>query len=151
MQPLWTPVDAGNQRSGARRGLPERTDPVHPHYLVERILAEREAMQARGLSAGERKLVTVLFADLAESTSLMRGLDPEDARLVIDPVLLLMMEAIHHFDGYVAKSLGDGILALFGAPVSQEDHAQRALYSALRMFEMLHRHNRAGRGGWPSG
>src|SRR5206468_11985503 len=62
-------------------------------------------------------------------------LDPEEARRLIDPVLALMMEAVHHYEGYVAQSLGDGIFALFGAPIAHEDHPQRALYAALRIQE----------------
>jgi class 3 adenylate cyclase len=76
-----------------------------------------------------------LFADLKGSTALIEGLDPEGARAIIDPALQLMMDAVHHYDGYVAQALGDGIFALFGAPLAHEDHPQRALYAALRMQE----------------
>ena len=92
-----------------------------PPHLSERILAEQAALQARGASGGERKTISVLFADMAGSTALIHGLDPEEVRQLIDPVLALMMEAVHHYEGYVAKSLGDGILALFGAPIAHED------------------------------
>ena len=108
-----------------------------PRHLAERILAEQEAMEARGNKAGERKTITALFADMAGSTALIHNLDPEDARRLIDPVVELMIDAVHHYEGYVAKSLGDGILALFGAPLAHEDHAQRALYAALRMQEAM--------------
>ncbi|MGE8452904.1 MAG: adenylate/guanylate cyclase domain-containing protein, partial [Pseudomonadales bacterium] len=81
-----------------------------------------------------------LFADMAGSTALIHDLDPEEARHLIDPVVALMMEAVHHYEGYVAKSLGDGILALFGAPIAHEDHPQRALYAALRMQDAMRRH-----------
>jgi class 3 adenylate cyclase/predicted ATPase len=108
-----------------------------PPYLVERIRAAQAEMEARGLADGERKTVTALFADMAGSTALIHELDPEDARRLIDPVLALMMEAVHHYDGYVAKSMGDGILALFGAPIANEDHPQRALLAALRMQEAM--------------
>ena len=80
---------------------------------------------------GERKTVTVLFADIKGSMELMRELDPEDARAIIDPVLQLMIAAVHRYDGYVAQSTGDGIFALFGAPFAHEDHPQRALHAAL--------------------
>ena len=90
-------------------------------------------MEARGETAGERKTVTALFADMAGSTALIHDLDPEEAHRLIEPVVALMMEAVHHYEGYVAKTLGDGILALFGAPIAHEDHPQRALYAALRM------------------
>jgi len=117
--------------------------PVHytPPHLAERIRAEQAAMEARGATAGERKTITALFADMAGSTALIHDLDPEEARRLIDPVVALMMEAVHHYEGYVAKSLGDGILALFGAPIAHEDHPQRALYAALRMQEAMRRHS----------
>ena len=69
---------------------------------------------------GERKTVTALFADIKGSTELMRDLDPEEARAIVDPVLQLMMAAVHRYGGYVAQSTGDGIFALFGAPVAQK-------------------------------
>ncbi|CAG2134632.1 hypothetical protein LMG31506_01416 [Cupriavidus yeoncheonensis] len=112
-----------------------------PRHLAERILAEQAAMEARGAPAGERKTITAIFADMAGSTALIRDLDPEEARRLIDPVVALMMEAVHHYEGYVAKSLGDGILALFGAPIAHEDHPQRALYAALRMQDAMRRHS----------
>ncbi|MEM5430373.1 adenylate/guanylate cyclase domain-containing protein [Cupriavidus oxalaticus] len=115
-----------------------------PPHLAERILAEQAAMEARGQADGERKTITALFADIAGSTALIQHLDPEDARNLIDPVVALMMEAVHHFEGYVAKFLGDGILALFGAPIAHEDHPLRALYAALRMQKAMHRHNERG-------
>ncbi|WP_454743014.1 adenylate/guanylate cyclase domain-containing protein [Cupriavidus necator] len=111
-----------------------------PPHLAERILAEQAAMEARGQAAGERKTITALFADMAGSTALIQDLDPEEARGLIDPVVALMMEAVHHYEGYVAKSLGDGILALFGAPIAHEDHPLRALYAALRMQGTMRRH-----------
>jgi class 3 adenylate cyclase len=103
--------------------------------LTERILAEQAAMEARGAADGERKIITALFADIKDSTTLIEGLDPEDARRVIDPALRLMMDAVHRYEGYVAQSLGDGIFAFFGAPIAHEDHPHRALYAALRMQE----------------
>ncbi len=113
-----------------------------PPHLAERIRAERAAMESKGAdAAGERKTITALFADMAGSTALIQDLDPEDARRLIDPVVALMMEAVHHYEGYVAKSLGDGILALFGAPIAHEDHALRALFAALRMQQAMRRHS----------
>src|SRR4029450_10258114 len=112
-----------------------------PLHLAERILAEQAAMDARGLTEGERKTITALFADLKGSTALIEGLDPEEARAIIDPALQLMMDAVHQYEGYVAQALGDGIFALFGAPIAHEDHPQRALYAALRMQEEMHRYN----------
>src|ERR1022692_5032363 len=97
---------------------------------------------------GERKTVTALFADIKGSTEMMEDLDPENARAIIDPALKLMMDAAHRYDGYVVQSTGDGIFALFGAPVAHEDHPQRALYAALRMQEELREYGqrRAARG-----
>jgi class 3 adenylate cyclase len=100
---------------------------------------------------GERKTVTALFADIKGSMELMEDLDPEEARAIVDPALRLMIEAVHRYDGYIVQSTGDGIFALFGAPVAHEDHPQRALYAALRMQEDLRRYSdrlRAG-GGLP--
>ena len=108
-----------------------------PQHLAERILAEQAAMESRGAANGERKTITALFADLKGSTALIEGLDPEDARAIIDPALQLMMDAVHRYDGYVAQALGDGIFALFGAPLAHEDHPQRALYAALRMQDEM--------------
>src|SRR3984893_6386712 len=93
-----------------------------------------------GAADGERKTVTALFADIKGSTELMRDLDPEEARAIVDPVLQLMMAAVHRYGGYVAQSTGDGIFALFGAPIAHEDHPQRALHAALAMQEELHRY-----------
>src|SRR5271168_2915785 len=90
---------------------------------------------------GERKTVTALFADIKGSTELMEELDPEEARAIIDPALKLMIDAVRRYDGYIVQSTGDGIFALFGAPVAHEDHPQRALYAALRMQEELRRYS----------
>ena len=90
---------------------------------------------------GERKTVTALFADIKGSMELMEDLDPEDARAIVDPALKLMIYAVHRYDGYVVQSTGDGIFALFGAPVAHEDHPQRALYAALRMQDELQRYS----------
>jgi len=104
-----------------------------------RVEITHERHTAEGLE-GERKTVTALFADIKGSTELMRDLDPEEARAIVDPVLELMMEAVHRYGGYVAQSTGDGIFALFGAPVAHEDHPQRALHAALAMQEQLRRY-----------
>ena len=90
---------------------------------------------------GERKTVTALFADIKGSTELEQDLDPEEARAIVDPALKLMIDAAHRYDGYIVQSTGDGIFALFGAPVAHEDHPQRALYAALRMQEELKRYS----------
>jgi class 3 adenylate cyclase len=90
---------------------------------------------------GERKTVTALFADIKGSTELEQDLDPEEARAIVDPALKLMIDAVRRYDGYVVQSTGDGIFALFGAPVAHEDHPQRASYAALRMQEELRRYS----------
>ena len=92
------------------------------------------------VAEGERKTVTALFADIKGSTELAQDLDPEEAAPIIDPALKLMIEAVHRYDGYVVQSTGDGIFAMFGAPLAHEDHPQRALYAALRMQEELRRY-----------
>jgi class 3 adenylate cyclase len=88
---------------------------------------------------GERKTVTALFADIKGSMELMEGLDPEEARAIVDPALKLMIDAVHRYGGYIVQSTGDGIFALFGAPLAHEDHPQRALYAALRMQDEMRR------------
>jgi predicted ATPase/class 3 adenylate cyclase len=98
-----------------------------PPYLAEKILTSRSALE------GERKQVTVLFADIKDSTEFITDLDPEAAQQLLDPVLHAMMDAVHRFEGTVNQVLGDGIMALFGAPLAHEDHALRACYAALTM------------------
>src|SRR5579863_1236193 len=103
-----------------------------------RITAEQANTSALD---GERKTVTALFADIKGSMELIEDLDPEEARGIVDPALKLMMDAVHHYGGYVAQSTGDGILALFGAPIAHEDHPQRALYAGFRMQEEMRRYS----------
>jgi class 3 adenylate cyclase/tetratricopeptide (TPR) repeat protein len=105
-----------------------------PPYLAEKILTSRSALE------GERKQVTVLFADLKGSTELIEGLDPEEARKLLDPALHVMMGAVHRYEGTVNQVLGDGIMALFGAPVAHEDHAVRACYASLAMQAAMQRY-----------
>ncbi len=102
-----------------------------PQHLAERIISSRSALE------GERKQVTVLFADLKGSMELLADRDPEEARAILDPVLERMMEAVHRYEGTVNQVLGDGIMALFGAPLAHEDHAVRACYAALRIQESV--------------
>jgi len=105
-----------------------------PSYLTEKILMSRSALE------GERKQVTVLFADLKGSMELLAERDPEEARQLLDPVLERMMAAVHRYEGTVNQVMGDGIMALFGAPLAHEDHAARACYAALAMQEALQRY-----------
>jgi class 3 adenylate cyclase len=111
-----------------------------PRPLAERPSPASNVQPTVDVPEGERKTVTALFADIKGSTELMRDLDPEEARAIVDPVLQLMMAAVHRYGGYVAQSTGDGIFAVFGAPVAHEDHPQRALHAALAMQEELHRY-----------
>ncbi len=124
------PVDA-NAAGRARFASPEAYTPRH---LAERILTSKSALE------GERKQVTVLFADLQSSLELLADRDPEEARKILDPVLERMIEAVHHYEGTVNQVMGDGIMALFGAPLAHEDHAVRACYAAIRMQESVKRH-----------
>jgi len=113
---------------GSRFASPESYTPKH---LAEKILMSKSALE------GERKQVTVLFADLKGSMELLADRDPEEARKLLDPVLERMMEAVHRYEGTVNQVMGDGIMALFGAPLAHEDHAVRACYAALRMQASL--------------
>jgi class 3 adenylate cyclase/tetratricopeptide (TPR) repeat protein len=106
-----------------------------PKHLAERILTSKAALE------GERKQVTVLFADMKGSMGLLADRDPEEARKLLDPVLELMMEAVHRYEGTVNQVMADGLMALFGAPLAHEDHAVRACYAALRMQELVKRYS----------
>ena len=121
-------ADRGSRTNASRFTSPEMYTPRH---LAERILTSKAALE------GERKQVTVLFADLKGSMELLADRDPEDARKLLDPVLERMMEAVHRYEGTVNQVMGDGIMALFGAPLAHEDHAVRACYAALRMQESI--------------
>src|SRR6201981_2893442 len=123
---------AGNAASAANSS--PQAAPTAPYI---RVTPERPV--ASMTIEGERKTVTALFADLKGSTELMEDLDPEEARAIIDPALKLMIDAVRRYDGYVVQSTGDGIFALFGAPVAHEDHPQRALHAALATREALSR------------
>jgi class 3 adenylate cyclase/predicted ATPase/ribosomal protein L40E len=105
-----------------------------PKHLAEKILSSRSSLE------GERKQVTVLFADIKGSMELLADRDPEEARKILDPVLEHMMEAVHRYEGTVNQVMGDGIMALFGAPLAHEDHAVRACYAGLRMQESVKRY-----------
>jgi class 3 adenylate cyclase/tetratricopeptide (TPR) repeat protein len=107
---------------------------VHAEAPAKRILTSKTELE------GERKQVTVVFADLKGSMELLADRDPEDARKLLDPVLAYMMEAVHRYEGTVNQVMGDGIMALFGAPLAHEDHAVRACYAALRMQESVKRY-----------
>lgn len=105
-----------------------------PSHLASRILSGKSALE------GERKIITVLFADIKGSMDILEGLDPEESKRLLDPCIQLMMDAVHRAEGTVSRVLGDGLMALFGAPLAQEDHPHRALYAALRMQEAVRRY-----------
>jgi hypothetical protein len=122
---LWT----GDLDAASASAPDPKPPPISytPQYLTEKILTSRSALE------GERKQVTVLFADIKDSTELIRDLDPEEAQKLLDPAIHIMMAAVHRFEGTVNQVLGDGIMSLFGAPIAHEDHAARACYAALAM------------------
>jgi tetratricopeptide (TPR) repeat protein len=130
---LWTGTPAAAPPPAAAPALAQDRAPLSytPPHLAEQILTSRAALE------GERKQVTVLFADLKGSMELLAERDPEEARHLLDPVLDRMMAAVHQYEGTVNQVLGDGIMALFGAPLAHEDHAVRAGYAALRMQEAV--------------
>ena len=109
-------------------------DAYTPKHLADKILTSRNALE------GERKQVTVLFADLKASMEMLADRDPEEARQLLDPVLERMMEAVHRYEGTVNQVMGDGIMALFGAPVAHEDHGVRACYAALDLQASMRRY-----------
>ena len=143
-------ANCGTQLSATAKFCPECAHPVAagavtqprfaspevytPKHLAEKILTSKSALE------GERKQVTVLFADMKGSMELLADRDPEEARKLLDPVIEHMMEAVHRYEGTVSNLMGDGIMALFGAPLAHEDHAVRACYAALRMQESVHRY-----------
>jgi class 3 adenylate cyclase/tetratricopeptide (TPR) repeat protein len=128
--------ECGRSLAAAAAPASDRATPVvyTPKHLAARILSSRAALE------GERKHVTVLFADVKGSLELLADRDPEEARRLLDPVLERMMEAVHHYEGTVNQVMGDGIMALMGAPLAHEDHALRACYAALRMQERVRRY-----------
>jgi class 3 adenylate cyclase len=126
---LWTGDPLTTPTTASPPGESPGREPLTytPSYLAEKILTSRSALE------GERKQVTVLFADLKGSMELLADRDPEDARQLLDPVLERMMAAVHRYESTVNQVMGDGIMALFGAPIAHEDHAVRACYAALAM------------------
>jgi predicted ATPase/class 3 adenylate cyclase len=126
---VWTGAPAAAPPPASLPAIDQKQAPLSytPPYLAEKILTSRSALE------GERKQVTVLFADIKDSTEIIKDLDPEAAQQLLDPALHAMMDAVHRFEGTVNQVLGDGIMALFGAPLAHEDHALRACYAALTM------------------
>jgi len=146
------PTPAGKKfcgQCGAALGGPTTADrfvspqAYTPAHLAERILKDRATL------SGERKQVTVLFADVSGFTSISERLDPEEVHGLINGAFELMLAEIHRYEGTVNQFLGDGLMALFGAPVAHEDHAQRAAHAALALQQALARYRDelvAGRG-----
>jgi class 3 adenylate cyclase len=130
---VWT---GGSAKATAATRAPARAPLSYtPMHLAEKILTSKSVLE------GERKQVTVLFADLKGSMELLADRDPEEARQLLDPVLERMMAAVHRYEGTVNQVMGDGIMALFGAPIAHEDHAVRACYAALAMQEAIRRYS----------
>jgi class 3 adenylate cyclase/tetratricopeptide (TPR) repeat protein len=122
------PVDAAPPRSTDRFASPESYTPKH---LAEKILTSKAAIE------GERKIVTVMFSDVSGFTAMSEKLDPEDVHAIMDRAFDVILNAVHRYEGTVNQFLGDGVMALFGAPIAHEDHAQRALSAALAIQEGL--------------
>jgi class 3 adenylate cyclase len=129
---VWT----GGSAAAPSAGAPPAQAPLAytPPHLAEKILTARPAL------AGERKQVTVFFTDIKDSTRLIEGLDPEAAQRLLDPAIHIMMHAVHRYEGTVNQVLGDGLMALFGAPIAHEDHALRACYAALALQSAIRRY-----------
>jgi class 3 adenylate cyclase len=126
--------ECGGPLTSARKSY---SAPPHDQARSE-IHVSSEPIDSSSAIDGERKNVTALFADLKGSTELLETLDPEEGRAIVEPLLRIMSDAVRRYEGYVVRTTGDGIFALFGAPVAYEDHPQRALYAALQMQQELH-------------
>src|SRR6266436_253714 len=124
----------------AANALPSATGATQAASAAPEIRVTPEQPVLSTTIEGERKTVTALFADIKGSMDLMEDIDPEEARAIVDPALKLMIDASHRYDGYIVQSTGDGIFAMFGAPIAHEDHPRRALLAALRMQEDLKRY-----------
>ncbi len=111
-----------------------------PKFLADKILTTRSSIE------GERKLLTVLFADVANYTSMSEKLDPEDVHQIMDGCFRILMDEIHKYEGTINQFTGDGVMALFGAPIAHEDHAQKACYAALEIQKALEIYNRELKG-----
>jgi class 3 adenylate cyclase len=121
--------------TAAGRAVGSRSSLLHPKHLAEKILTSRSALE------GERKQVTVLFADVKGSMDLAEQVDPEEWHKIMDRFFAILSDGVHRFEGTVNQYTGDGMMALFGAPIAHEDHAQRACYAALHLKEELRRYS----------
>ncbi|MBW1687362.1 MAG: zinc ribbon domain-containing protein, partial [Deltaproteobacteria bacterium] len=121
--------------ASAARAVPERAPRDYtPRHLADKILRSKSALE------GERKQVTVLFADVKGSMELSEQVDPEEWHRILDRFFQILTEGVHRYEGTISQYTGDGIMALFGAPIAHEDHAQRACYAALRLSDELRRY-----------
>src|SRR4029077_4481494 len=123
----WSGNSAAAESHGAEAATsPPATDPrsYTPKHLADKILTTRSALE------GERKQVTVLFADVKGSMDLSESIDPEEWKKIMDRFFAILSEGVHRFEGTINQFTGDGIMALFGAPIAHEDHARRACYAA---------------------
>ena len=102
-----------------------------PKHLADKILTTRSSIE------GERKIVTVMFADVAGFTAMSEKLDPEDVHRIMDGCFRILVDEIHRYEGTIDEFTGDGVMALFGAPIAHEDHAQRACHAALAIQQAL--------------
>jgi class 3 adenylate cyclase len=134
-------TQCGTRLGGAANQPEAQPPPARPEARSAPTLIERPAIDPDILPEGERKTVTALFADIKGSMDLMEDIDPEQARALIDPAVRILIDAVHRYDGYIVQSTGDGIFALFGAPVAHEDHPHRALLAALKMHDDLRRYS----------
>ena len=121
-------IEVGKESSSLNLEEPQSYIPKH---LADKILIDKSSLE------GERKQVTVLFADTSSFTALSEKLDPEEVRSLMNSVLRLLIDEVHHYEGTINKFTGDGVMALFGAPIAQEDHATRAVNAALGIQRSL--------------
>jgi class 3 adenylate cyclase len=128
----------------AKLGPPPDHRSYTPKHLAEKILTSRSALER------ESKQVTVLFADVKGSMDLSESIDPEDWHRIMDRFFAILSEGVHRFEGTINQYTGDGIMALFGAPIAHEDHAQRACYAALHLQQKPLRHPRCSASTSPS-
>jgi class 3 adenylate cyclase len=126
-------LECGTPASRATAGPETQRSPSDytPKHLSDKILQSKSALE------GERKQVTVLFADVAHSMELAEELDPEAWHQILERFFEILTEGVHRFEGTVNQYTGDGIMVLFGAPIAHEDHAQRAAYATLHLVEAL--------------
>ncbi|MGH7820272.1 MAG: adenylate/guanylate cyclase domain-containing protein, partial [Candidatus Binatia bacterium] len=126
--------ECGQRLAGPTSRAAEREPRSYtPKHLADKILTSRSALE------GERKQVTVVFADVKGSTELAEDLDPEEWHRILDGFFRVLADGVHRFEGTINQYTGDGVMAHFGAPIAHEDHARRACYAALHLQDELRR------------